>query len=90
VRRPRTRPVEWMSTWHDWHQTTISNLRISTRTTWRSVSFSTIDDDGPFAYVPGSYDWPVARGHLVRSLMPEEDRDSPNWPELSAPYVGEA
>jgi hypothetical protein len=84
--------TQWVSTERDWHQDDYLNppeINSHYMAVW--FALDAIDDDcGPFEYVPGSHRWPVVRGHLVRSLMPEEDRDSPNWPKLSEPYVVDA
>ncbi len=75
----------WVTTERNWHQDDYLNppfIKSWYLATW--IALGDIEaDSGPFEYIPKSHKWPVLRNEKVKRFLPEEERISPNWPELA-------
>lgn len=74
--------TNWVSTERNWHQDDYLNPH-HVNGHYLAVWIALDDihpDSGPFEFVPGSHKWPVMRQELVKAHIPEQYRNTPDWP----------
>lgn len=74
--------TNWVSTERNWHQDDYLNPEHVNG--YYLAAWIALDDihpdSGPFEFVPGSHKWPVMRQELVKSALPENERNGWDWP----------
>ena len=77
--------TQWISTERNWHQDDYLNDE-SINSHYAAVWFALDDispDSGPFEYIPTTNHLPITRKGKVKQLLPEGERESPDWPKHS-------
>jgi hypothetical protein len=84
--------TQWKSTERAWHQDDYLNDQ-KVNGHYAAIWFAIDDvhrDSGPFEFVLGSHAWPVMRRSRIKALLPEDEANSPYWPQKSEQFVAKA
>jgi hypothetical protein len=84
--------TDWVSTERDWHSDHYLNPE-TVGDRYVAAWFALEDihpDSGPFQYVPGSHLWPVIRRQRVFAQLTEHERNNPDWPWTTEPWIARA